>query len=199
MKWNLTQDKILTSKQADILHKEQRREKDNAISSGKDLKYINDFFISAILYNTGLRVSELCDLTWSDVFDDYLVVRSGKGGKARTVHFGGKTLALFEEYREVQANLFSRQCESSAYVFVGQRGKLTRSGVHSRVKFWFKRLNFPQGLSSHSFRHGFATRLLNAGIDLASLRELLGHTNISTTSTYLHFTEASKDKIRKLL
>ena len=199
MKWSLTQDKILTNKQADLLFKEQRRELDNAVSSKRDLKFINDYFISATLYNTGLRVSELCDLNWKDVFDDYLVVRSGKGGKPRTVHFGGKTLALFEEFRELQCDLFDRACKPTDSVFLGQRGKLTRSGIHGRVKYWFNRLNFPAGLSSHSFRHGFATRLLNAGIDLASVRELLGHSNISTTSTYLHFTEASKDKIRRLL
>ena len=199
MKSTLTADKIITEKQVKSLLKECQREKDQAAATGKHLKFINDYYLISIGYNVGLRVSELADLKWRDVSDDYLIVRCGKGGKSRTVYFGDRTEKLFQEYKNLQKLSFERKCQPEDPIFQGQRGQLTRTAIHLRIKYWLKRVGLPESLSFHSLRHGFATRLLDNGIPLASVRDQLGHSNISTTSIYLHFTEEARDKIRKVL
>lgn len=195
----LSADKILTEKQAKLMLKELGREKDNAASGSAGTKYINDYYLVAIAYYTGLRVSEMSDLKWADVSADYLMVRNGKGGKSRSVTLGIQSLKLLDEFKAVQRERLNRACGSDDYLFLGQRGKLGRTGIHLRFKYWLKRLGLSPKLSFHSLRHGYATRLLDNGIPLASVRDQLGHSNISITSTYLHFTEAAREKLKRVV
>lgn len=202
MKTNtLTADKILSEKQAKILFKELAREKDNSVSTGKNLKFINDYYAIYLAYNTGLRISELLSLKWEhiQIQNNFLIVARGKGGKSRTVFFGKMTELLITEFKEIQESIFTRKCEPGNYLFIGQRGPLQRCALHLRFKYWIERLGLPQSLSFHSLRHGFSTRLLNNGVPLQSVRDQLGHSNISITSTYLHFTEDAKEKLMKVL
>jgi integrase len=83
-------------------------------------------------------------------------------------------------------------------IFIGQRGQLTRIGIHTRMKYWVKRLGLPDSLSFHSWRHGAATRWLDSGIPLTSVRDQLGHSSISTTSAYLWFTAEAKEKLKAI-
>ncbi|MFW7380281.1 MAG: tyrosine-type recombinase/integrase [Oligoflexus sp.] len=198
-KQTLTADKILTEKQAKLMLKEIGREKDNAVAGSRDVKYINDYFLIAIAYYSGLRISEMSDLRWADAQPDYLIVRKGKGRKSRSVVLGSHSLRFLSEFREVQLNRLGRSCEGSDYLFLGQRGKLGRTGIHLRFKYWLKRLNLASGLSFHSLRHGYATRLLDNGIPLASVRDQLGHSNVSITSAYLHFTEEARERLKKIV
>jgi integrase/recombinase XerC len=92
------------------------------------------------------------------------------------------------------------ECLASDPVFIGIRGgRLGRGGIHYRMKFWVRISGLSEKLSYHSLRHGFATRMLNQGIKLHDLKEVMGHQNIATTSLYLHFTEESREAFRRLL
>ena len=195
----LTADKIITEKQAKMVLRELEVAKDSAIQSGKQFKYITDYYLIAIGYYTGLRISELAALRWQDINDGFLVVQHGKGDKKRTVNFGLKTQGLFGELMVIEQQVFKRGCEPGDNLFIGQRGTLSRFAIHLRFKFWVRRCGLPAALSFHSLRHGFATRLLDKGIPLSSVRTQLGHSNIATTSLYLHFSEEALDKLRKVL
>lgn len=199
MKHNLTADKILTENQAEFLLKEVEKAKTKAIESGKDLKFINDYYLFFLAYHTGLRVSELIALKWQDFGEDYVMVRMGKGKKSRTVYFGDKTKSATIDFQNLQKTLFNRKCESKDHIFIGQRGPLGRVAAHMRLKYWVERLGLPTSISMHSHRHGYATRLLDNGVPLQLVRDQLGHSNISVTSTYLHFTEEAKQRLKKVL
>lgn len=199
MKSTLTADKIIDERQVKLLLKETGREKDNSVATGKNLKYLNDYFSIGIAYNTGLRISELVAVKWQDIQKEFLIVRCGKGGKSRTIYYGERTYNLFEEFKKLQSELLKRPCAENDFVFIGQRGALKRCAVHLRFKYWINRLGLPKTLSFHSLRHGFATRLLDNSVPLQAVKEQLGHSNISVTSTYLHFTTEAKEKIEQLL
>lgn len=199
MKHQLTENKITTEKHARKLLRTTKETMELAISTGKNLHYINDHYLFAIAYHTGLRVSELLDLTWGDISEDSLLVRRGKGNKKRSVVFGSKTREIIDGFRDAQQRHLGRECAADTPLFIGQRGKFGRVGAHLRLKYWSNKLGLPKSLSMHSFRHGYATRLLNQGIPLHSVKEQLGHTNIAVTSVYLHFTDEAKDRLKKIL
>ena len=159
-----------------------------------DSAVLNDLFIFEIGSRTGLRCQEMSDLLWSDVREDYVDVRAGKGGKPRQIFFGSKTKALFDELRDA-----SSPRGGAEHVFRGQRGPLTRETISRRVKYWVDELKLPDGLTAHSLRHSYAVYLLSEGVDLAAVRDQLGHSHVGITSAYLHFTPSSLEKIKKAL
>lgn len=197
MNHTFTADRIITPNQMKKLLREMARERDIALSTNRNTKFVTDYYLVALAYNLGLRISELCALKWSDVGEDFIIVRRGKGGKPRTVFFGDATKKLFDELKKSFSNV--RKNKISEHLFIGQRGPLTRGAVHLRFRYWLQRTDLPETLTFHSLRHGFATRLLDGGVPIASVRDQLGHANIATTSLYLHLTEAARDKIKRLL
>lgn len=199
MATKLTVDRVLTQRQLKALLKEIGREKDAAIANGVSSKFIVDFFFISIAANTGLRISELAALVWCDVQVNYLVVRRGKGGRKRSVMFGARTTALFEEYKLIYAKSFCPP-DSDKRLFLGKAGKpLTRWGLHKRFSYWKKRLGFPKSITMHSTRHYCLTYLLDQGVPLQTVRDFAGHSNISTTSGYLHLTQEAKDRLIAVL
>lgn len=192
-KKSLTSDRIINQKQVKALLKELTRAKDAAVQSEKSPGFILDYFLVQIAMATGLRISEVSALTWDDIHEDFLIVKKGKGGKRREVIYGKKTHQLFEELKQ------HTKPHATNRIFIGERGPLTRFGVHQRWFYWKQRLGLPKSVTFHSLRHYSATFMLNNGIDLAMVRDQLGHSNISITSLYLHFTEASRERVRAIL
>jgi integrase/recombinase XerD len=199
--WNLTQDKIITKKQLNKLLKEMRAAMSAAILVKKDYKTINPFFIVSIAANTGLRIAELSELTWDaiNLEEQYLIVKNGKGGKSRTVHFGDSTTEIFKDFRKKQRECFNRDCVGSEWIFKGQRGRLGVGGIHKIFKEWIRRVGLPAHLSMHSVRHYYATMLLQSGVDIYTTSRALGHGNITITSVYLHLTSEGISKLRKVV
>lgn len=192
--YKLTSERLLSQSKQKQLLREMEREKDASIITGKKSGFIIDYYLIAIALSTGLRVSELSTLEWSDIQESSLIIRRGKGSKMREVVFGNKTVELFKSLRNL-----SQPPHKSNRLFIGQRGPLTRFGIHQRFAYWRQRLSLSQASGIHQLRHSYATNLLNAGIDLAALKEQLGHANISTTSVYLHLSDSARDKIKALL
>jgi len=152
---------------------------------------IRDRAMLETIYATGLRVSELVNLTLSELDSTAGLVRvTGKGGRERIVPLGEEALAHLGQYLNDARPELLRDRVSEA-VFVTRRG-----GPMSRQAFWqlIKRYatiaGVDEALSPHSLRHAFATHLLNHGADLRSVQMLLGHSNLSTTQIYTHVARA---------
>jgi len=140
-----------------------------------------------LLYASGLRVSELCQLQLSDLNEELGVVRVfGKGSKQRLVPVGRAALEALRAYLEQgRGRLLGRR--SSPYLFVTARGKpMTRQGFWKLLARHALRAGLSQRIWPHAVRHSFATHLLEGGADLRSVQVMLGHADISTTQIYTH-------------
>jgi integrase/recombinase XerD len=146
-----------------------------------------DRSVLEVLYATGMRVSELVDLKIGDLdLDEGICAVFGKGSKERLVPLGGPARRSLERYfKEVRPRLDAGRGEGR--VFLNHRGRpLSRAGVWAMVKKHVSRAGVERKVSPHTFRHSFATHLLEGGADLAAVQELLGHADISTTQIYTH-------------
>lgn len=154
---------------------------------------IRDRAILELLYGTGLRVSELCGLSLYDVADDLVRVQ-GKGGKERLVPVGRQALRAIDTYlTQVRQK---HDSETVQQLFVTDKGKpIDRTYVWGRVRKLAKQAGIDKKVSPHTFRHTYATHLLDAGADLRVIQDLLGHAHISSTDRYTH---VSRSQIREV-
>ena len=140
------------------------------------------------LYSCGLRVSELVNLKVQNLFLDIGFIKVlGKGMKERLVPIGTKAAECISIYmKEYRTNLnISEGFEG--YLFINRRGKnLTRNMIFIIVKDLVKKAGLNKKISPHTFRHSFATHLIEGGADLRAVQEMLGHESITTTEIYTH-------------
>ncbi|MEL6695046.1 MAG: site-specific tyrosine recombinase XerD [Bacteroidota bacterium] len=144
--------------------------------------------ILEVLYSSGLRVSELIHLTWDRIFrEEGFVQVIGKGNKERLVPLGEVALEWLDKYqREVRLHI-EPKAGHETFVFLNRRGKqLSRVMVFYIVKGAAEQAGIQKKVSPHTFRHSFATHLLEGGADLRAVQEMLGHESITTTEIYLH-------------
>lgn len=140
------------------------------------------------LYSCGLRVSELINLKISDLFfEEGFIKVTGKGDKQRFVPIGPNTVKYINIYRkEVRLHL-NISNEFNDTLFLNRRGKqLTRAMVFTIVKQLAEIIGLQKNISPHTFRHSFATHLLENGADLRAIQLMLGHESITTTEIYMH-------------
>ena len=140
------------------------------------------------LYGSGLRVSELVNLQKSDIYSTEKLLRvTGKGNKQRLVPLGDYAMQQINTYlKEIQIHR-SIQKGYENFVFLNRRGKvLTRTMIFLIVKQAAKKAGIKKKVSPHTFRHSFATHLLENGADLRTIQVLLGHESITTTEIYTH-------------
>lgn len=150
------------------------------------------------LYSCGLRVSELINLKISEInfSDDYIKV-IGKGNKQRITPINNNLINFFKNYiNEIRSKLKIDK-NNSDYLFLNRRGKkISRILVFNVVKEACKKAGIKKNISPHTFRHSFATHLVEGGADLRSVQEMLGHSNITTTEIYTHLdTKYLKEEI----
>lgn len=140
------------------------------------------------LYSCGLRVSELISLKISDLFfEEGFVKITGKGNKQRFVPISASTQKYITRYREHIRNHVNVQDGFEDTLFLNRRGKqLTRAMVFTIIKSLAKEIGLNKTISPHTFRHSFATHLLENGADLRSIQLMLGHESITTTEVYMH-------------
>ncbi len=157
---------------------------------------IRDRAMLEVLYASGLRVSELVNLTMTEVNLRQGVVRViGKGNKERLVPLGENAAEWIIKYVE-QARPDLLQGRSADAVFISQQSqKMTRQTFWHRIKHHAQIADIRTHLSPHTLRHAFATHLLNHGADLRVVQMLLGHSNVSTTTIYTH---VAKERMQKL-
>ena len=158
----------------------------NAVDTGKR-GGIRDRAMLETLYATGMRVSELASFTYEQLMGDEELVRIfGKGSKERLVPIGEIALKWINEYCQVERPFFARP-ESDSTLFLNVRGKaLSRMGIWKIIQKYVHSAGIKKEVSPHTFRHSFATHLLEGGADLRTVQEMLGHANIVTTEIYTH-------------
>ena len=140
------------------------------------------------LYSCGLRVSELVTLKISDLFfEEGFIKVSGKGDKQRFVPVAPSTIKYITIYiSEIRPHV-NVQKNYEDFVFLNRRGKnLTRAMVFTVIKKATEKAGIKKNISPHTFRHSFATHLLQGGADLRAIQQMLGHESITTTEVYMH-------------
>lgn len=149
---------------------------------------VRDRAILELFYSTGMRISELVELPMIHLHLENRMVRVlGKGKKERILPLGKKAVSALQEYFIYREQLIKKSAPHQENVFLNHRGKnITVRGVRKIVAKYVD--GFPAGISPHSLRHSFATHMLEAGADLRSIQELLGHSSLSTTQKYTHLT-----------
>jgi integrase/recombinase XerD len=162
-----------------------------AILSGPDTKKkleLRDKALLETFYACGIRVSELITLKISDLFLDEEMIRVfGKGSKERFVPIGSSAIKWVEGYLKNSRPLLEKKAKSQHVLFLNNRGtKLSRMGVWKIVDKYAKLAKIKKEVHPHTFRHSFATHLLEGGADLRAVQEMLGHVDISTTQIYTH-------------
>lgn len=158
---------------------------DNLEERRNEFLYLRDRALLEIAYGCGLRVSEIANLTLDQINFGLQIIRIvGKGKKERIVPFGKKAFKALKDYLEIRDFLLTKSNKETNYVFLNLRGeRLTERGIRYVIKERGKK----QGLfylHPHTLRHAFATHLLNAGVDLRSIQEMLGHSSLTTTGVY---------------
>ena len=160
---------------------------EQAIDQSRD-EGVRDHALIEMLYSCGLRVSELCNLKFSDLFleDGYIHVR-GKGNKDRLIPISQTAIDELRRWFGVRQGVDVKPGEED-FVFVSvRRGRrLNRVTVFHNIKEYAQRAGIEKEISPHTFRHSFATHMLERGANLRGVQAMLGHESISTTEIYLH-------------
>ncbi len=159
-----------------------------------DVLGIRDRAIFETLYSTGIRVGELTHLDMRDIdFGGGIIKVKGKGNKQRIVPIGDMALDVINRYSDVRDTLSNNKkldiIEDRQALFLDKwGGRLTSRSIERIVRKHIVGIPKALGITPHTFRHSFATHLLDAGADLRSVQELLGHVSLSTTQIYTHLT-----------
>lgn len=153
-------------------------------------KNLKSKLIIKLLYSTGLRVSELTNLRLKDLSIDKKEawVRKGKGSKDRFFKLSDLIIKDLEKY-------ISTLKENEEFLFPGKNNTLTSRNIQKIVRKAASKTNMQKNVSPHKLRHSFATHLLNQGVDIRMIQELLGHADLSTTQIYTH---VSKEQLKKI-
>lgn len=158
---------------------------------------MRDRCILELLYAAGLRVSELCNLKVNDLdLQRGVALVFGKGSKERVTPMHGMMLDLLNDYLAHWRPLFRPVGD---FLFVNRSGNgLTRQYIWKIVKKYAQLTQLPGNISPHTFRHSYATHLLEGGADLRAVQILLGHTSINATEIYLHVEQGRLQRIHKV-
>ena len=171
------------------------------LPSGEDEKALRERLILELFYATGVRISELVNIRFRDIrLEEGIIHIMGKGGKERIVMIGGKAQITLRSYEEI---LYKRNMAGpNKHLFPALRiSKKNRKyhiairTVFNIVKKYLRKVSDDEKLSPHSLRHTFATHMLNNGADLMAIKDLLGHSSLSSTQTYTHL---QPEKLKKI-
>jgi len=149
---------------------------------------LRDKAMLELFYACGTRVSELINIKVNDLFfEDEIIRVFGKGSKERLIPVGSSAVKWVGEYLKKSRPLLMKKSKSENNLFLNSRGsKLSRMGIWKIIDRYVKQAGIEKDVHPHTFRHSFATHLLEGGADLRAVQEMLGHADISTTQIYTH-------------
>ena len=152
-----------------------------------DIYELRDKAIFELMYSSGLRISEACGLKIQEIdLENMFINVKGKGGRERLVPFGEKSKILLLKYIKSARKDILKNRESN-YLFISKKSEnLNRKSAWRLLKKYIERTKIKKIVTPHTFRHSFATHLIENKADLRSVQELLGHIDISTTQVYTH-------------
>lgn len=165
----------------------------NLINSFDEKSELRKKLAISLLYYAGLRISELCNLRTTDIsfIPPFIRVEMGKGKKDRLVPLPDKVIPILQRYMDIE--------NPKIYLFENGKKHVHPSTVFRWLKDGVKRANIKKDVHPHTLRHSYATHLIRKGVNVKVVQELLGHTNLSTTSIYLHVADQEKfDAVKKL-
>ena len=166
--------------------------------SASELKYpLRDRAMIELLYSSGLRVSELCQLRTQDVHVEEAFLRClGKGSKERLVPVSARAIEAIRRYQRDERPRLAARARAPELLFLADRGgRVGRDRVFRMLRHCALLAGLPIAISPHTLRHSFATHLLAGGAGLREVQELLGHADIRTTEIYTH---VDREKLREL-
>ena len=156
-----------------------------AATDGDEIQAMRDKALLELLYATGARVSEAVALNVDDVIDGDVVRLFGKGSKQRIVPVGSFAQAAIDAYLVRARPVFSARGKATPALFLGARGqRVSRQNAWLIIRAAAERAQLGIEISPHTFRHSFATHLLQGGADVRVVQELLGHSSVATTQIY---------------
>ncbi|MGA7722921.1 MAG: site-specific tyrosine recombinase XerD [Ignavibacteriaceae bacterium] len=184
-------DKVPTPKLAKNLPSVLSINEVDAILSKPDTENqlgLRDRAVLETFYACGVRVSELINLKLSDIFFEEEVIRVlGKGSKERIIPIGSSAIDWINKYLLQSRPFLEKKAKSGNYLFLNNHGtRLSRMGIWKIVSRYVTEAGIQKEVHPHTFRHSFATHLLEGGADLRAVQEMLGHADISTTQIYTH-------------
>ena len=156
---------------------------------------VRDIAVLELLFATGMRVAEICNLKQEDFLNNLSEIRIiGKGDKQRTIHIcNSEVKQAIKEY----LSTFKKNMYYKSYFFINRlNSKLSEQSVRFMIKKYQKNCNIQTHITPHMFRHSFATLLLEEGVDIRYIQQMLGHSSISTTQIY---TKVSLKQQKKIL
>ena len=150
------------------------------------------------LYSCGLRVSELTNITFQNLFLDIGFIKViGKSSKERLVPIGTSAIKYIKKYNDEYRKLINVKEGNEGYLFLNRRGsKISRNMIFIIIKNISKKIFLNKKISPHTFRHSFATHMIEGGADLRAVQEMLGHESITTTEIYTHL---NKEYLREVV
>ncbi len=190
-------DLLLAAPLADLF---ARRARHGAVDPLAEYAAVRDAAIFEVLYSTGCRIGEITGLRWIDIrFEQGTTIVEGKGRKQRLCVLGAPAIQALCALRNLAEAIWPELAADASPLFLNTRGgKLTTRSIERQFKKWLSAVGLPAHVTPHKLRHSFATHLLDAGADLRSVQEMLGHASLSTTQIYTHVSvERLKDEYRK--
>ncbi len=175
----------------EVLTVEEIDQLQSAIDLSKQEGHRNKAIIET-LYSCGLRVSELVNLRFEDIFPEEGFMRIiGKGNKQRLVPLSPSVVKELDLYYQSMRDHIEIKKGNEAFIFLNRRGaKLTRVMIFTIIKNLADQIGLQKTISPHTFRHSFATHLLEGGANLRAIQEMLGHESITTTEIYTHLDQS---------
>lgn len=172
--------------------------------SGESIQDIRDSAIIHLIARSGLRISEMIALNRNDInFEQKEFSIRGKWRKIRMVFLSDEAIYYLKRYAEKRTDSFTplfirhNYDQKNINILSNEEMRLTRNFISNMIALRAKKASLTKNVSAHTLRHSFATTLLQAGADLRSIQELLGHANISTTQIYTHVTNKALKEIHQ--